>query len=55
MTKQRPFRTQLSTETILALLEAKDTKQALVDLLDERVEAQRQSLKDFNKNLKFYK
>lgn len=55
MKNQRPFRTQLSKQTILELLEAKDTKLALFNLLDERVEAQRQTLKDFNKDLKFYK
>lgn len=48
MKNQRPFRTQLSTETIITLLEAKDTKQALIDLLSERVENTRKSLKDFN-------
>lgn len=52
--KNRPFRTQLSNETILDLLEAKDTKGALVNLLKDRVEAQRKTLTQFNKDLKFY-
>lgn len=55
MIHPRPFRTQLSGRTIFKLLNSKDIKKDLIDLLDNRVNAQRKHLNIFKKTLNLYK